>query len=298
MPYELKKEIPVHSWRDNSRGISFYIDRIERVDPEVNASYPHRDLFYTIYYIKEGKGIHFIDFKSHRIETDSLFFLSPGLIHFWQVESTLKGTLIAFRGDFFRPFLSEQNLINDLNFFHNIDGSPKVVLKGEGARSISLVMQLMEEEFVTGSYGCESNLQSYLRILLTQIQRSLMYREETSASKKGLMITRNFRTLVQEHFLLRNSLSFYADRLGISVEHLYDVVKKTSGLSPGQIIRIEIVLEIKRLLAYTNLPVSEIGYKLNFEDPSYFSRFFKRETGMSPKDFRSRILEKYHFSLF
>ena len=66
-------------------------------------------------------------------------------------------------------------------------------------------------------------------------------------------------------------------------------------MTPGKIINNEIALEAKRQLAYTDLTIAEICYKLNFEDPSYFSRFFRRETGMTPNVFRKHIGEKYHF---
>lgn len=289
--------IPIHSWRKQYSGISFYINRISNVDPEVLSDYPHRDHFYSIYYIEKGKGFHIVDLKSFRIKKDSFFFLSPGRIHFWKTETPIDGTVITFKGDFFPPFLSEQNLINELDFFHNIDTSPLISINGSERDSILKVIELMKDEFQQEEYGRASNLQSLLRILLIKTQRALKKDNNLKNKETGAPIVRDFRRLVQEFFLTNRSVSFYSDKLGMSKEHLYDIVKKTSGFTPGQIIRIEIIIEVKRLLAYTDLPIADIGYKLNFNDPSYFSRFFRRETGISPKSFRSQILEKHHFTL-
>ena len=90
------------------------------------------------------------------------------------------------------------------------------------------------------------------------------------------------------------SVSAYAKKIGVSAGHLTDTVKEVTGSSPGKIIRQAIILEAKRLLAHTDLTVSQTCYTLSFDDPSYFGRFFKRETGQSPESFRKSIREKYH----
>ena len=108
------------------------------------------------------------------------------------------------------------------------------------------------------------------------------------------MLIKKFKNLVAQHFAEEQSVHAYAERLGVSTGHLSDVIKSMTGSSPGQLIRNEIVLEAKRLLVHTELTIAEIGYSLSFEDPSYFSRFFKRETGMNPAVFRLQTREKYH----
>ena len=79
--------------------------------------------------------------------------------------------------------------------------------------------------------------------------------------------------------------------------HLRNSVKEKTGRSPGHILRQEIALEAKRLLIHSELTAAEIGFKLGFDDPSYFGRFFKRESGLSPTAFRQRIIEKYQLKV-
>ena len=95
------------------------------------------------------------------------------------------------------------------------------------------------------------------------------------------------------NFVHERSVEAYAKMLNVSTAHLHDTVRTTTGLTPGQIIRQEITLEAKRLLTHTKLTSAEVGYKLAFDDPAYFGRFFKREVGLSPSSFRKSIPEKY-----
>ena len=81
--------------------------------------------------------------------------------------------------------------------------------------------------------------------------------------------------------------------MGVSASHLSNTLKTMTGFTPAQLIHNEILLEAKRMLVHTRQTVSEVGYRLGFEDPSYFSRFFKREIGMNPTQFQTDIREKY-----
>jgi AraC-like DNA-binding protein len=117
-------------------------------------------------------------------------------------------------------------------------------------------------------------------------------RAEGKAAKEPSMV-RRFKQLVSQNFAIERSIQAYANRLGVSANHLFNTVKAVTEQTPGQIIRREIALEAKRLLAHSDLSVAEIGYTMAFEDPSYFGRFFRRETGMSPRTFRQHIQEKY-----
>jgi AraC-like DNA-binding protein len=110
---------------------------------------------------------------------------------------------------------------------------------------------------------------------------------------RGASLVNLFKKMVSNNFLAHRSPSYYAEKLEICEAHRHDLTKENTGLTPGQIIRKEIALEAKRQLAHTDNTVAEIGYELHFDDPSYFGRFFKRETGLSPKSFRLHIREKY-----
>jgi AraC family transcriptional activator of pobA len=97
-----------------------------------------------------------------------------------------------------------------------------------------------------------------------------------------------FVALVDKSFAKHTTLDHYAVQLGISVAHLNAICREVSGRSALQLIHERLMVEARRELIYTSMTIKEIAELLGFSDPAYFTRFFKRQMGMSPKDFRSQ----------
>lgn len=97
-----------------------------------------------------------------------------------------------------------------------------------------------------------------------------------------------FHELIDRHFRERRPVSFYAASLGVSATQLNNTCRRRTGRSAQQLIHDRVLLEARRLLAYSELDVSQISYALGFRDPSYFSRFFMRAQGNAPSEFRLR----------
>ena len=95
------------------------------------------------------------------------------------------------------------------------------------------------------------------------------------------------RQLVEEHFHKERQLAFYADKLAMTVDRLNDHVRRATGVTAGHLIRQRVLTEAKRQLVFTNQPIHEIAYDLAFSDPSHFARFFRKQTGTTPHEFRS-----------
>jgi len=123
---------------------------------------------------------------------------------------------------------------------------------------------------------------------------SAAYPERSSIAKHPLID--RFRQLVEAHFLTHQTVQAYAEILGITANHLSESAKAATGLPAGALIRQRLLLEAKRLLVHTDQSVQQIAECLSFQDPSYFGRFFKRETGQSPSAFRNTIRRKYHLT--
>ena len=96
------------------------------------------------------------------------------------------------------------------------------------------------------------------------------------------------RGLVEEHFRRERLLSFYADKLAMTPDRLNDHVKRATGVTAGHLIRQRVLTEAKRQLVFTGAPIHEIAYDLAFSDPSHFTRFFRKQTGTTPQEFRAR----------
>jgi len=270
---------------------------VKELTPEycqiTQADLPHRHRFYEVIYVTGGEGIHYIDFESHTLLPGSLSFISPGQIHFFNFHVPIKGRIIVFTNDFL-IFQPENNiLMYETSFFHRVREFPVLRLTENQAAKINRLIQTIYDEYHSEERDRVSLLRAYLRILIIQAQRLYDAAPAKGGSAKESLLVRRFLQLVSEKFVGEQSVKAYANSLGMSESHLSNTIKVLTGRSPGWIIRQQIVLEAKRLLAVTDLTVAEIGYTMNFEDPSYFGRFLRRETGLSPRKLRQHIQKKY-----
>ena len=124
-----------------------------------------------------------------------------------------------------------------------------------------------------------------LIIDITRLARSA-YIPEVKEQPEQFDLVRHFNLLVEKHFRTEHSVQFYANQLNKSPKTLANIFPKYNQKPPLQIIQGRIILEAKRLLSYTDKTVKELTYELGFEDPAYFTTFFKRATGQSPVEFR------------
>ena len=129
--------------------------------------------------------------------------------------------------------------------------------------------------------------------MLEQIQRCVDEERGKSFSLKYIVLFKKFKYLLDRSFTQNLTVSSYAEQLNITQHHLNDVVKQITGETASSAIRARSVLEAKRLLAYTDNTITEIADHLGYEDPSYFARVFKKDTNMTPAEFKTKISEKY-----
>jgi AraC family transcriptional activator of pobA len=94
------------------------------------------------------------------------------------------------------------------------------------------------------------------------------------------------RRLVEDNFRKERLLEFYAEKLAMTADRLNDHVKRATGVTAGHLIRQRVLTEAKRQLVFTSQPIHEIAYDLAFSDPSHFARFFRKQTGTTPHEFR------------
>ncbi|GAA5122396.1 helix-turn-helix domain-containing protein [Luteolibacter yonseiensis] len=250
---------------------------------------PHYHDFFQVSLLT-GRGRLMHDFRETDVTGDTLFFLSPGQVHTVRPAPGTDGTIVSFT----REFLDDPSgKLLELPFYFATNGVPWLSVDPEHRAETRAIFDEMQEEFDAAKPGAAEILRALLHILFVKAARWYGAGEETVHARRSHVIVRKFHQEVERHFHEWQSLEPYAASLGVSVNHLNDVVRETTGESAGEHVRLRRLLDAKRLLLYSELSVSEIGYQLAFKDPSYFSRFFRRYEGTTPVEFRSQIREKY-----
>ena len=107
-------------------------------------------------------------------------------------------------------------------------------------------------------------------------------------NRQWKLVTDFFRLLVV-HCKESRDVQFYADKLCITISYLYKLCQKVLRSSPKELIDKEVVSEIKTYLANTDLSIKKIAEEMHFEDDSYLCRYFRRQTGLSPTDYRNNV---------
>lgn len=269
----------------------FEILRFDAMD-EPNVDEFHKHTFYEILWTEKGISKQFIDYQHYTVRPNSLFFISPNQVHHFEEWKPLKGGTILFTQDFFLFNLNNKEKLFELSFLDNFYANPSLPLSPAKFSEIKhTIDDLLNEQ--NRADRSQAIIQSLLHILLERIQRCIDSKAERAVPKRSLVLFKEFKNSLEKHFAENVTASFYADNLHISAHHLNLVSKSVTGKTASEVIRERRILEVKRLLTFTNQTVSEIAFDLNFIDSSYLARMFKTETGMSPLEFKARMSEKY-----
>jgi AraC family transcriptional regulator, transcriptional activator of pobA len=256
----------------------------------------HRLPYYMVFLVMEGEGIHTFGTREYYIRPNMLCFLSPDVINSWySEEEEHRGFFCTFSDDFFNLGLENKRFLSELPFFQ-LDGEAALHLSDEQMNTYIALFRLMEGEYKNPTKHTDQILRSYLHALLNKAFAA--YQVPNCAIRPphhaGLRLLKAFRALYMQDFgvlkegkvLRLKQVATYADELGVSQNHLNDTIKAITGQSAGRLIRNQLAKHALMCLKHSDQTISEIAYQLGFEDPAYFSRFYKKQTGRSPSEYR------------
>jgi AraC family transcriptional regulator, transcriptional activator of pobA len=251
--------------------------------------FPHRHDFFNLIFITKGTGTHNIDFRQFVIEPNQLFFMNDGQIHEWNLSSDIQGFTMFFKKEFYNvaePIFS----IPHLPFFNNSGNeAPFVIFEETEAKIIGHFFEDIYNEFNKRLAYNEAIIKTLLKIILIRSLRIYEPNFSDSGSNLNISKVRQFESLIEQQFTVLKGVKEYANLLNLTPNYLNAICNKTVGKSAGEMIRDRLVLEAKRLLIHSSLSVCEMGYKLGYNDCSYFIRIFKKEVGKTPEQFRLMI---------
>lgn len=288
----LKRDIPSFDFTKSlETGLPFHYERLERSYHAYDASHAHRHNYYEILFFEEEGGVHEIDFCPFGLNANAAHPVSPGQIHVLKREPHVTGSVISFTSELFLTVGLPADFIPSFPFFEPFNTTPIIDLTKDDLPQIHLLIGQLRTEFQAHQCNKPEMLALLTSQLLFLLKRSFRHKEELSGSND--LLTR-YKNLIKQHFLEHRTVQEYADRLAISPGHLNDSVRNACGKSAKDMIQEQLVLEAKRMLYHSNYSIKEIAVHLGFDDPSYFNRFFRLQTGQTPTAFRELIREKYH----
>lgn len=282
------KKYPVYSVENfscNEIHREFYVNTFkEHLKSHSFVEEPHRHDSYLMVFFTDGSGIHEIDFDRFEIKKGSLFVLQPGQMHHWSLSEDIEGFVIIFSQELYNLYFGQKN-INDYNFYHSIHNRPEMLFETAEIPKILPYFNLLIEE---NNRQNNLKLDKMLNLLdCIHIEISRKYSETYSHKTHSYNIKISaFEKLLEEHFKKEKLPSFYADKLNITLKHLNRICNEILQKTATEVIMDRVVLEIKRMLTDKQLAVNEVATAIGYDDYSYFSRVFKKQTGVSPTAFR------------
>lgn len=282
--------IPQYNFYKTKYGDELLIDVVELKDIKkyVQKKPVHTLTYYDITLITEGKGGFNIDDQRHSVQAKDIIFSRPGEIRRWDKENIENGYALIFEEEFLISFFNDTYFIQNLSYFNTKRKCCKLSLNEDlYTRIIDLIRQIQKEihEYQTKDKHILRAILYEVLMLLERAYKEAMLSDDLLSHQINQHVN-DFIHLVDKHFKLNRSIQFYADQLCISSNYLNELTKKIIGINAKQYIQNKVVLEAKRLLNYTTYSVSEIAYSLNYNNPSYFIRFFHNQVGTTPSEYR------------
>ncbi|SOD14507.1 AraC family transcriptional regulator [Pedobacter xixiisoli] len=250
----------------------------------------HRHSFYHLVFFTKGTGKQQIDFRTFDVKPNLIYFMIPGQVHSWNFESEPDGYLINFSASYFSSLLLKQEYLDKFSFFSGKPEEQVLVLDTSTSEKLVTIFEEILREGNTETPINDDLVKVLLLRLLIEVARATDLQNKEDINPYNHTILRNFQQLIEKNYTQLRLPKQYAELLYITPNHLNALCNDFLGNSAGKLIRDRIILEAKRLLINLDLRVVEIAEKLNFEDQSYFVKFFKKYEGTTPDRFRKQYI--------
>jgi len=294
-----KKEIPVFETSNDLHAATGYEHRshipgfdiftLESLEPTTRKCMPpYRQGFYQIG-ILSNTGNSQINLNTNAVDLTELplWFVVPGQVFSWVRDSKTTGYHIQFRKEFLSK--SIPNITGEFPFLKLSENSV-FLMTLEEQQSLEMDMKRMHSVFHSPHPYQERMLQGMLTSILYNC-KSVYERFKTTEShlSRRQVLTQQFQQLVDKLYVDSKNVGDYAQQLSVTPNYLTTTVKEITGKTAKDIIQERVFLESKTMLSFTSLDVAEIAYQLNFQEPTHFTRFFKKYSGTTPNKFRQAL---------
>lgn len=244
----------------------------------------HTEL-YQLFIFQSGSGVLISENEEIALESPCIVTIPTNTLHGFHFPANMNGEVITFSESFLESiFKNSPQIILEFNQLRHFSFEDEMSIFQEiNSDKSAIIKELFEENSAKQLF-----LQSLFQLLFVRLYRfSLSHQQETAQSDhRTLRYFQSFQKSVKQSLQESKSISDYAKEQNITTVHLNRVCQRLVQKSALQIVQEHLINEAKKYLLNTSYSISEVSYFLNFKDPAYFTRLFKKQTGISPSDFR------------
>jgi len=249
----------------------------------------HRNLFQVLL-VERGGGEMIFEASIKPFSAPCAIIVAPNVAHGFRFHASITdGYVMSFSEDV-ASVLGERTG-EAIGKLKALAAESIISLKTAHDRLSSLCADLYQEMLIARD-GYRLAMRALLALIAIEVGRQSASRARTGAVTLAPADSTvdALQRLVEDNFRKERQIGFYASALAMTADRLNDHVKRATGVTAGHLIRQRVLTEAKRELVFTGRPIHEIAYELGFADPSHFARFFRKQTAMSPQDFRAQQL--------
>ncbi|MEO8234561.1 MAG: helix-turn-helix transcriptional regulator [Flavobacterium sp.] len=247
----------------------------------------HSHNFYLLVLFTQGNGIHIIDFDRFEIKIGCLYFLKPGQVHSWQLSEDIDGYIAFYSQEIYNLYFGKKKL-EDYSFYRTLINTPELVLTELQILEFKQYFDILIYENRDNKLSKSDKLLNILDVIHIEIDRIYNSIDNHSIHSYNFKIN-ELKNLVNSHYKEEKSPSYYANMMNISLKHLNRICKNVLNITLTEFIYRKIILESKRLLSIKGVTISEVANEFGFENYSYFTKVFKKYTGVTPQNFKKNI---------
>lgn len=266
---------------------SFSVERVEKCIVNMHGS--NRLNYHRIILVENGMGKLIIDNRSFEIRSHEVFLMSKGQIYRFENTSMITGYMVSF-GDCFWDQTPRSASNCKAVLFNNTTINQHLQLNNLELSELTFLFNTLLKEYQSSPYINQLDaVAAYLKIIMIKLA-NVKITEEATFDSQDYLLYRKFMELLSTRFRESHSVTDYAAILNITSRRLSELCKRCGGIPAKEIINGQIIAEAKRYLQFSSIPVKEIAYELHFSTPEQFSHFFKKNTSISPADYRNQFI--------
>lgn len=288
--YKMKRTLPVYKiqhFKKEQDETDVYANYfVPHIKHHHIAASPHKHDFYLIVLFTKGSGTHEIDFKTYSIKPGTVFMMTPGQMHNWNLSTDIDGYVFFHTKDFYDRGYTIASIL-DYPFFNSIHNQPLITLKKKSFEKLITLFKEIVEEYKNSNLLKFEKLHALITLVYIKLSRH--YLPATKIENENYLLKiRKLEGFINIYFKSKKYPHEYASLMNLSEKHLNRISKECLNKTTSDLIAERIILEAKRLLIHSKFTVTEVASELGYDDNSYFSRFFKKKCGETPIQFLTK----------